>query len=100
MRWKYTLDISDLQQAVRGIELHPDGTMMWLMDTGRNDILQYHLAVPWELASARFDQALSLDGISRNSRGINWRPDGQVFFVTSTGDQKIYEFKVQKNKVP
>ena len=49
MRWRHTLDISDRQKAVCGIELDPTVKRMWLMDTGRNEILEYHLDDPWAL---------------------------------------------------
>lgn len=95
MRWQYTLDISDRQEAVRGVEIAPNGKRMWLMDTGSNNILEYHLDTPWSLESARFTQTLNLDAVSRNTRGINWRPDGMAFYVTSTSHQKVYEFIIQ-----
>ncbi len=95
LRWQFTLDIADRQRAVRGIELDPSGTRMWLMDTGRNAILEYHLDAPWALESASFNRAFSLDGVSANTRGITWRPDGLAFYVTSTGHQKIYQYVIE-----
>ncbi len=94
LEWEYTLDISDQQEAVRGIELNPDGTPMWLMDTGRNQVLEYHLETPWALDSAQFKRSLDLSGTSTNSRGFTWRPDGGTFYITSTQDQKVCEFLV------
>ncbi len=79
---EYTLDISDQEEEVRGIEFKPDGTRMFLMDTARRDILEYHLDTPWEIASARFVQALSVAGQHDNPRGITWRTDGQRFYIT------------------
>lgn len=79
---EYTLDISDQEEEVRGIEFKPDGTRMFLMDTARRDILEYHLATPWEISTARFVQALSVAGRHDNPRGITWRTDGQRFYVT------------------
>lgn len=94
LKWEYTLNIADQQQAVRGIELSPDGARMWLMDTGRNEVLEYHLDTPWSLKSAHFARTLDVSRTSVNSRQITWRPDGLAFFITSTGHQKVYEFSI------
>lgn len=94
LRWRETLDISDQQHAVRGIELSPDGSKMWLMDTGRNEVLEYRLDTPWSLKSAEFTRALDISRTSSNSRQITWRPDGRAFFITSVGHQKVYEFSI------
>lgn len=79
---EYTLDISDQEEAVRGIEFKPDGSRMFLMDTARRDILEYHLDMPWEIETARFVQALSVGGQHDDPRGITWRTDGRRFYVT------------------
>lgn len=94
LQWEYTLDISDQQKAVRGIELAPDGTRLWLMDTGRGEALEYHFGTPWALASATFKRALDVSAISSNSRSITWHPDGCAFYVTSTGHRKVYQFTI------
>jgi hypothetical protein len=39
--------------------------------------------------------AWSLDEVSRNTRGLTWRPDGRVFFVTSTEHQRVYRFDIR-----
>ncbi|TVP44526.1 MAG: hypothetical protein EA350_11440 [Gemmatimonadales bacterium] len=87
------LDISDQEEEVRGIEFKPDGTRMFLMDTGRREALEYHLSTPWELATARFVQALSVGGQLDNPRGITWRTDGTRFYVTqASGRPALHQY--------
>jgi DNA-binding beta-propeller fold protein YncE len=90
---EYRLDISDQEEAVRGIEFKPDGTRMFLMDTARRDILEYHLAIPWEIEAARFVQALPVGGQHDNPRGITWRTDGTRFYVTqASGRPALHQY--------
>ncbi|TVR62048.1 MAG: hypothetical protein EA422_11860 [Gemmatimonadales bacterium] len=77
-----TLDISDQEKAVRGIQFRPDGERLFVMDTRRREILEYDLHHPWELRDARFIRALSVSGQTRNPRSITWSADGSRFFVT------------------
>jgi len=97
MEWANTLDISDEQLAVRGIDLSPDGTRMWLCDTGRGQILEYDLETQWKVDSAEFQRALTVSGHAVNPRGFVWRPDGRAFYVTSTRFQAIYEYKIEED---
>ncbi len=90
---EYVLDISDQEEAVRGIEFGPTGTRMFLMDTDRREVLEYHLSTPWELETARFVQALSVGGQADNPRGITWRTDGTRLYVTqATGTPALFQY--------
>ena len=93
----YTLDISDEENAVRGIELNPDGTRMWLMDTGRREILQYDLHTPWHIESAQLHTTFDVSAQAGNPRGITWRANGEAFYVTETSEQHIYEYAIEQN---
>ena len=95
LQWSHTLDISKEQKEVRGIEISRDGKKMWLVDTVRNDILEYELEKPWELHSAKFQNFFSLKGISQNTRGIRSRADGLAFYITSTAQNKIHQFSIR-----
>ncbi len=88
----FTLDISDQENEVRGIEIIADGTIMLLMDTGRKEILQYHLSEPYELKSAQYIDAFDVSGQSGNPRGLSIRPDLQYFYVTGNDNQAIYQY--------
>lgn len=93
--WRSTLDISNEQKAARGIELDPSGTRMWILDTGRGEVLEYVLQHPWELESARFHSTLDFSEVIQNGRGITWRPDGKAFYITATDQGKIFELRIR-----
>ncbi len=88
----FTLDISDQENEVRGLEMIADGTIMLLMDTGRKEILQYHLSVPYDLKTAQYIDAFDVSGQSSNPRGLSVRPDLEYFYVTGNDNQKIYQY--------
>ncbi|MCH8568616.1 MAG: hypothetical protein LAT67_10145 [Balneolales bacterium] len=92
MKWEYTLDISDQENAVRGLELVLEGTVMLLMDTGRKEVLQYQLSEPYSLKSARFINAFNVSEETGNPRGLSIRPDLEFFYVTGNDNQKIYQY--------
>lgn len=95
MKWVYTLDISDQENAVRGLEIIEDGRIMLLMDTGRREILQYELSVPYDLKTAVFRDAYDVSSQSVNPRGLSLNPDYKYFYVTGNTEQRIYQYSVE-----
>ena len=88
----FTLDISDEEQAVRGLEIIADGTIMLLMDTGRKEILKYEMSTPYELQSARFVDSFDVSEQSDDPRGLSVSPDMDRFYVTGRDNQAIYQY--------
>jgi len=91
----HTLDISDQEVEVRGLEIIKEGTIMLLMDTGRKEILQYQMSTPYDLKTARFIDAFDVSGQTGDPRGLSVHPSYDYFYVTGRDDQKIYQFKRQ-----
>lgn len=91
----FTLDISDEEQAVRGLEIIADGTIMLLMDTARKEILKYELSTPYELQSARFVDAFDVSGQTDDPRGLSVSPDMERFYVTGRDNQTIFQYSRQ-----
>ena len=95
IRSVFTLDISDREEQVRGIEIIADGTIMLLMDTGRKEILKYELSTPYELQSARFVGAFDVSEQSDDPRGLSVSPDMERFYVTGRDHQTIFQYSRQ-----
>jgi len=93
IEWVYTLDISDYEEEVRGIEIVADGKIMLLVDTVRRELLQFRMEEPWDLKSAVYHSAFDLSGQSDNPRGLSIRPDLEWFYITGNDHQKIYQYR-------
>ncbi len=92
----YELDISDEEDAVRGTEFSVDGMQMFLMDTGRREVLQYDLEEAWQIESSEFAGSFNVTLQSRNPRGLSLRPDGSGMYVVDANSDEVlyYEFPV------
>lgn len=88
----FTLDISDQENEVRGIQIIANGTIMLLMDTGRKEILQYRLSEPYDLKTAQYMDAFDVSGQSEDPRGLSIKPDMEYFYVTGRDNQAIYQY--------
>jgi hypothetical protein len=90
----YAFDISGQQEAVRGTQFSPDGKRMFLMDTERQDILEYSVADPFDLRSASFLDSFSVASESSNPRGLTFKPDLTKYYVTDNTDNRVYEYEI------
>lgn len=82
-----------------GIALSPDGTYLYLVGRGSDDIQQCELTTPWDLSTATkmTGQNLPLTAATAGasegaSRDLKFRPDGTKCWVSGTSQDGIIEF--------
>ncbi len=92
----HTLDISHQQRATRGIEFIRDGKVMMLMDTGRNQLLQYKLEKPYDIMSAQLVNTFDVSDQTRQGRGLSFNDDLTSFYVTGRDEQKIFQYDITR----
>ncbi|AXJ01526.1 hypothetical protein CYPRO_2280 [Cyclonatronum proteinivorum] len=88
----FTLDISDLEEEVRGIEFIFDGRVMLLLDTVRMELMQYQLASPWQLETAVYHSSFDLSSQTDDPRGLSISPDLCRFYITARNQEKVLEY--------
>ncbi len=93
LEWTYSLDISDQEDEVRGLEIIKGGTIMLLMDTARKEILQYRLTTPYDLTTATYINSFDVSEQSDDPRGLSVHPEYEYIYVTGRDNQKIYQYK-------
>ncbi len=89
----YTLDISDQQRQVRGIEFLQNGALMLLMDTRRREVLQYNLDEPWNISTATFTGTFDVSSQTRQGRGLSFSADEKIMYVTGRDEEKIFQYE-------
>lgn len=89
----HTLDISALEEEVRGIEFLFDGRLMLLLDTVRKELMQFTLSEPWHIATAVYHSSLDLSGETRDPRGLSISPDFCRIFITAREQGLIYVYE-------
>ena len=92
----YVLDISDQQDAVRGINIRENGTKMFLMDTNRQEVLEYNISSPYDLRFATYSGAFSVASESVSPEGLFVKPDSRIFYVTANFDDQVHQYKISE----
>ena len=80
---------------VRGVEFNNDGTKMYLIGFGDDNIQQFSLSTAYTVGTASYNgyYSLSADGIT-SPYGMRWNNDGSKFFVTDYSDNTVIEYSV------
>lgn len=91
----YTLDISDQQLEVRGIEFLKEGKLMVLMDTKRKEVLQYDLAEAYNISTATYSGAFDVSSQTGQGRGLSFSADETIMYVTGRDEQKIFQYEIR-----
>lgn len=88
------LDISDEQEAVRGIYFNEQGDRMFLNDTDRQEVLEYVLSDEFDVSSANYVGSFSTASQIPNAEGFTMSPDIRWFYMSSTSEEVIYQYEV------
>ena len=88
------LDISNQQEEVRGIQLNQDGSRMYLNDTMRQEILEYHLSSPYNIRTASYIGSYSVRSQTSEPRAITFKPDFRTYYITSTNNERVYQYNI------
>ncbi len=91
----YTLDINDQQEELRGIEFLYDGKIMMLLDTKRNEVLQYNLQTPWKISTATFFGTFNISNETQQGRGLSFSADESKMYVTGRDEKRVFQYELK-----
>ena len=85
--------IGSADASVRGIEFNDDGTKMYLIGFGDDNIQQFSLSTAYTVGTASYDGAYNVggDGIG-NPYNMRWNDDGSKFFVVDYNLDSVIEY--------
>lgn len=92
----YTLDISDQQKEVRGIEFLDQGSVMMLMDTRRREVLQYDLTEAYNIRTATFTAPFDVSEQTSQGRGLSFNANETIMYVTGRDEERVFQYELIK----
>lgn len=92
---RYFLDIDKYEKSVRGMEMTPDGTRLFLVDQGARDIIVFDLEEPYMLKSAKLVTRFDVAQQSPNPRSIAWNTEGTRFYITCNTNNILFQYSIK-----
>lgn len=78
-----------------GIQFKSDGTRMYVLGDGGNDITEYSLSVPWEVGTAvPTGVVFSVSVQDTIPTDFQFKPDGTKLYVTGASNDRVYEYNL------
>ncbi|TVR19461.1 MAG: hypothetical protein EA391_00660, partial [Balneolaceae bacterium] len=91
----HVLDISDIQLEARGVQLNSTGERMYILDTGRREVLEFFVSNAFDLRSARYIGAYRVGSQMNNPRGMSFNTNFDGFYISDATDDMVYQYRVQ-----
>jgi DNA-binding beta-propeller fold protein YncE len=87
-----SFSVSTEETDLRGLYFESDGTEMYIIGSGGDDVNQYSLSTAWDVSSASFLQAFSVATQETSPQGLFFKPDGTQMFVVGIIGDSVYEY--------
>ncbi len=79
--------------SARGLTFKPDGTKMYVLDNGADDIHQYSLSTAWDVSTASYDSvSFSVTSQATSPYGITFNADGTELFLAGYTVGAVYKY--------
>ena len=88
-----SFDISSQETSASGLTFKPDGTKMYVLGQGGDDVNEYDLSTAWDISTASLnDVSSSLSGFDSLFESIVFKPDGSIMYLLGRSREGITSF--------
>lgn len=85
-------NVSAQELNPQGVFFKPDGTRMYVIGSGGDEVNEFSLSSAWNVTTSSFVQNLSLSAKDGNPRGIYFRNDGLKMYFVGDGSDQVHEY--------
>jgi DNA-binding beta-propeller fold protein YncE len=89
-----TLSVSTQEAAPTGMEFKPDGTKLYVVGYGGDEVNEYSLSTAWDISTASFVQNFSILSQTNTPREIVFHPDGDKFWVIEITSDSVLQYNL------
>lgn len=88
------LDVSAKETQPRDLWFKDDGTELYIVGTISDSVHQYSLSTAWDVSSGTFTQTFSVATQDAAPRGLCFKTDGTIMYVSGTQNNKVYQYNL------
>ena len=82
------------ENAPHGISIKPDGTKLFVLGNGGDDVGEYTLSTAYDISTASFVDSFSVSTQLSLPRGLFFKPDGTKFYAVGTSTDKVFQYSM------
>jgi len=96
--WTYddkSFSVSSQEAAPNGIAFNNDGTKMYIVGNGGDDVNQYSLSTAFDISTASFDSVtFSVSSQDIYPAGITFNNDGTKMYIVGSTNDTVYQYSL------
>jgi WD40 repeat protein len=89
-----SFDVSSEESIPSGIQFNGDGTKMFVVGSGNDNVYEYDLNTGFDVSTASFTQSFDVSSEDGTPLGLTFNGDGTKMFVVGFDNDDIYEYNV------
>jgi len=89
-----SFDVSVQDGTATGVTFNGDGTKMYVVGNGEDQVFSYDLSTAYDLGSASYNQKFDVSGPDNQPRSVTFNDDGTKMFVAGLSNGIIYSYDV------
>ena len=80
--------------TARGLYFKDDGTKVFVVDQGGQDISEFSLSTAWDSTTISYTQAFSISTQDTNPQAVYFNPDGTKMFVAGNTNTTVFQYSL------
>ncbi|XOV92251.1 MAG: T9SS type A sorting domain-containing protein [Bacteroidota bacterium] len=80
------------QPTPAGFTFNNDGSKMYLLGFGSNDVSEYTLSTPFDLTTATYRTGLDVSAQETGTTGLAFNNDGTKLFISGTNGEAVFQY--------
>ena len=87
-----SLDVSAQENNPTGVFFKDDGTKLYIVGLGGDEVNEYTLSTAWDITTASANHAFSVSGQDTSPRGLTFSPDGTKMYICGDTGNDINQY--------
>lgn len=87
-----SFSVASQEVAPAGMFFKPDGTKVYIVGAGSDEIQEYNLSTAWDISTASHNQSFDILTEETISSGLYFKSDGLKVYMIGSGSDRVYEY--------
>jgi len=96
--YNQSLDVSGQDTEPAGMRFNRDGTKMFVVGGGNDNVYSYDLSTAYDIGSASYNQSFDVSGEDIDPEGATFNGDGTKMFVVGSDSGVIYRYSTAEEQ--
>jgi len=89
-----SFDIGTQDTDPKGLTVRPDGSQLYVVGNGTDNIYQYGLSTAFDISTATFSQSFDVSPQDTTPTGMAFKPDGSQLYVVGNSNDNVYQYRL------